>query len=100
MREKAVALQYQDINQLPRVLASGVGEVARQIMQIAEEFGVPVQHDDVLTEMLAKLNVGSVISPESYRLVAEVLCFLYQTDQEWQKEHPLLRAVLEPKLIP
>lgn len=97
MREKAIALQYQDIDELPKVIASGVGEVARQIMQMAEEFGVPIQQDDVLAEMLSKLNVGCAISPESYRLVAEVICFLYQTDKEWQKEHPELSQVLEKK---
>lgn len=94
MREKAVALQYQDIDDLPRVVASGAGEVARQILEIAEHFGVPVQQDQVLAEMLSKLNAGAVISPESYRLVAEVICFLYYADQQWAKQHPGLAQVL------
>ncbi len=94
MREKAVALQYKSINDLPQIVASGAGEVARQIMQIAEEFGVPVRRDDVLADMLSRLNIGSVISPESYRLVAEVVCFLYHADQKWREEHKELGAVI------
>ena len=96
MREKAVALQYQDTSHLPKVVASGAGEIARQILQIAEEYGVPVHKDDVLTEMLSRLNVGSVISPESYRLVSEVICFLYHVDREFLAKNEEVTLSLNP----
>ena len=96
MREKAVALQYQDTSHLPKVVASGAGEIARQILQIAEEYGVPVHKDDVLTEMLSRLNVGSVISPESYRLVAEVICFLYNVDREFATRNEATPSLTHP----
>ena len=50
---------------------------------------------EVLTEMLSKLNTGSVISPESYRLVAEVICFLYHMDRKWAGEHKEIGRVIE-----
>lgn len=95
MRERAVALHYQDVEELPRILATGAGEIARQIIRIAQQHGIPVQRDDELTELLSKLDPGGVISPESYRLVAEVICFLYYTDREWQKAHRQLAPAIE-----
>ncbi|MDC0357363.1 EscU/YscU/HrcU family type III secretion system export apparatus switch protein [Oligoflexia bacterium] len=93
-REKAVALQYTERDDLPKVLASGAGEIARQIMKLAEEHDVPVQHDQSLANMLSSLNIGADISPETFKLVAEVISFLYHTDQKWQEEHPFLNGVM------
>ena len=93
MQKKAVALQYQDIHKLPHVIASGAGDLAREILRTAEEFGVPVEENSKLTEMLAPLKTGAPISPETYRLVAEIICFLYRTDIEWKSAHSQLEDV-------
>ena len=98
IREQAVALQYQELDDLPRVVATGAGEIARQIVAIAQEHHIPIERDSTLTDLLGKLSVGSTISPESFRLVAELMCFLYHTDLEFKKSHPSLEAVMEPKL--
>lgn len=95
IREKAVALQYEDVEALPRILASGAGEIARQIVSIAQRHGVPVHQDSSLTDLLSQLQVGSVISPESFRLLAEIVCFLYYTDCEWRREHASLAPIIE-----
>lgn len=94
-RAKAVALEYSDPNKLPRVLAHGSGEVAKKIVEVADQNGIPVERDDALTEMLSKVGEGSVITPESFRLVADVICFLYHVDQEWRTKHAELKAVIE-----
>jgi flagellar biosynthesis protein len=67
------------------VVAAGVGEVAKRILTLAEEHGVPVQRDDTLVEILKKLPLGYEIPPEAYRLVAELLAWLFRTDLEWRK---------------
>ncbi len=95
-REQAVALQYQGFDDLPRVVASGAGEIARQIVAIAQEHHIPIERDSTLTDLLGKLSVGSTVSPESFRLVAELMCFLYHTDLEFKKTHSSLKPVLEP----
>lgn len=87
-REKAVALQYRDRDQLPKIVATGAGEIAREILRIAKEHDVPIEHDETLAGMLSQLGTGSTISPESFRLVAEIMCFLYQADLEFQRTHP------------
>lgn len=96
-RQRAIALQYHDPKELPRILATGAGEIAKKIVELAESNGVPIQADDSLTDVLSKLEVGSAISPQSYKLVAEVLAFLYHTDKEWREKHAHLKDVMEPK---
>ncbi len=92
---RAIALQYSDIDALPRVLANAAGEAAQQIIKLADEYGVPIERDEELTQMLSNIPVGSVISPESYRLVATIISFLYHTDQEWREGHQMLAPVLD-----
>lgn len=58
----AIALGYDPAgDDLPRVIASGRGAIARQMLAIAEHHGVAVQHDRALAELLRPLEVGSPI---------------------------------------
>ncbi|HBT48214.1 MAG TPA: flagellar biosynthesis [Peptococcaceae bacterium] len=84
--KKAVALQYEEKEDAaPRVLAAGRGPVAERIIETAREAGVPIHQDPDLAEMLSKLSIGMQIPPELYRLVAEVLVFIYSLDREAAK---------------
>lgn len=81
-RQLAVALRYnEDREAAPRVLAKGRGKVAEKILDIAREQNIPVRDDPDLVEMLAKLDVGSLIPTELYPAVAEVLAFVYKQNQ-------------------
>jgi flagellar biosynthesis protein len=80
--KQAVALRYSpEAGQLPTVVAKGKGKVAEQILQKAQEHRVPVQEDASLVEVLSKLDLDQEIPPELYRLVAEILSFIYRSDQ-------------------
>ena len=70
---KAVALKY-DIDQdfAPVVVASGYGPIAEQIIDIAEQKGIPVFRDDSIASMLCMLDVGKSIPAELYEIVARV----------------------------
>lgn len=96
VREKAVALQYDDPNDLPRVTASGCGEIAKRIIAIAEEHGVPIQRSDALAELLSTVRHGDEIPPESYALAAEVISFLYHVDKAWRESHQFLEPLIGP----
>ena len=63
----------------PRVVASGRGAVAEQILQIAFERGVKVRTDSDLAEILAAVEVESEIPLAALAGVAEILRYLYQT---------------------
>lgn len=88
--EQAVALRYAAGDELPRVVARGAGEIARRIVELAEEHKVPIFESDSLSSLLAKVDPGSTIPRESFEIVAEILCFLYHTDKEWRAGHPML----------
>ena len=63
--------------QAPRVTASGDGELARQILELAREHHVPLRSDPRLLELLAQVPVGEQIPRELYVAVAKVLVFVY-----------------------
>ncbi|UHA73954.1 EscU/YscU/HrcU family type III secretion system export apparatus switch protein [Paenibacillus sp. 481] len=85
-RAKAVALKYDPKQgEAPVVVAKGQGLLADRILDKARESGVPVQEDASLVEVLSKIDIDQQIPPELYHLVAEVLSFIYRTDQRATK---------------
>ncbi len=93
-KKSAVALTYQELDQLPKISASGTGQIAEQILELAKKNNIPIQEDRALTELLKQLPVGSPISPEAFRLVAEIVVFLYNADKEWREKHPFVAGAL------
>ena len=56
-KQAAAALKYNpDLNYAPVVVASGLGELAKKIINIADENGVPVYRDDSTAALLVMLN--------------------------------------------
>lgn len=78
-RPRAVALTY-DVAAMPapEVSAVGQGEIAERIIALAKENNVPIRHDPDLVTLLAQLDIGQIIPPELYAVVAEVLAFVYR----------------------
>ena len=74
--KKAVALSYEAGEVAPKIVATGKGELAEKIVKTAEESKVPVHKDDKLADTLSKLEIGDVIPPELYEIVAEILVFV------------------------
>ncbi|MGE6893685.1 EscU/YscU/HrcU family type III secretion system export apparatus switch protein [Priestia flexa] len=86
-KQKAVALTYnQERDEAPRTVAKGSGEVAKRIIEQAQEHNVPVQKDASLTELVSTLTIHEKIPSELYEVVAEVFAFVYQLDQEIKKK--------------
>jgi flagellar biosynthesis protein len=78
---KAVALTYDPANAAaPVVTAAGQGLVAEEIIRRAQAAGVPVTEDPRLAAVLSQIDVGAVIPPELYTVVAEVLAYVYRLD--------------------
>ena len=76
---KAVALKYDDKkNKAPRVIATGRGEIAEKIIEVAKAHNVPLYEDKNLIQILEALELETEIPPELYRAVAEVLAFIYR----------------------
>ena len=78
---KAVAVQYdEDVAPSPRVVASGKGAIAEQILAIAFAQGVKVREDADLVEVLSQVEVDSPIPLEAFAAVAEILAYVYKAN--------------------
>ncbi len=79
---KAVALGYDlERDPAPRVIATGKGAVADAIVALAEKHDIAIHKDENLVEVLSALELDSVIPMEAYMAVAEILNYLYRTNQ-------------------
>lgn len=80
-RPVAVALKYELGSQsLPRVVATGRGHVAEQILELAFANDVKVREDADLVEILSALDVDSEIPVEAIVAVAEILSHVYRAN--------------------
>ena len=78
-KKKAVALGYnRSKDNAPKVLASGAGEIANRIIDLAKEHDIPIKEDPDLIEILSKVEVDQEIPPNLYKAVAEIFSFLYK----------------------
>lgn len=77
----AVAIAYNPGDAAPKILATGKGVVAEKIIEKAKEENVPFYKDNKLAETLSKLEIGDMIPPELYEVVAEILVFVDDMDR-------------------
>lgn len=79
--KQAIALSYDPSDDAPKVVASGRGILADKIIEKAQEFDVPIHKDDKLADTLSRLEIGEMIPPELYEVVAEILIFVDSMDK-------------------
>lgn len=75
--KKAVALFYDGQN-APAVSASGSGDLARQIIEIAREHGIPLFENETLLKLLTDIGIGEEIPETLYLCIAQVIAFAYK----------------------
>ena len=79
--KQAIALSYNPEEDAPKVIASGKGQLAEKIIEKAKEHDVPIHRDDKLADTLSRLEIGDMIPPELYEVVAEILVFVDAMDK-------------------
>ncbi|MCW2237386.1 EscU/YscU/HrcU family type III secretion system export apparatus switch protein [Azospirillum canadense] len=80
-RPVAVALKYEPGAQsLPRIVATGKGHVADQILELAFANGVKVREDADLVQILSAVDIDSEIPIEAIAAVAEILAYVYRAN--------------------
>jgi flagellar biosynthesis protein len=78
-RPKAAALRYENgRDAAPRLVAKGQGTIAEKILQLAKDNQIPVHEDPTLIEILSKMDLEEQIPGECYRVVAEILAWIYK----------------------
>lgn len=79
--KQAIALEYNPQEDAPKVIASGRGALAERIIDRARENDIPIHRDDKLADTLSRLEIGDMIPPELYEVVAEILIFVDSMDK-------------------
>jgi len=81
---RAAAIAYDpSSHDAPILAAFGEGQLAKKIVEVAKEAGIPILPDPDLSAMLSQVSVGDEISPEMYEAVAKVLAFVSEVDRTY-----------------
>ena len=85
-KKSALAVHYDKVkDNAPRVVAKGKGTIADKIIELAQENNIPIHEDPDLIEVLSKLDLGQEIPPDLYKLIAEVLVYVYRSNNKVNK---------------
>ena len=85
-KTSAISIQYKkDENSAPKVTAKGQGWVAEKIIAMAEEQSIPIKSDKDLITLLEKIDVGQEIPESLYKIVAELLAWVYNLNKEYPR---------------
>jgi flagellar biosynthesis protein len=81
--QKAVALKYdRSADRAPRVTAKGKGDVAKNIIKVAELHKLPIKKDEDLIELLSKVELDREVPENLYKAVAELFSYIYKTSKK------------------
>jgi flagellar biosynthesis protein len=81
--KKAVALKYErSKDRAPRVTAKGKGEVANNIIKVAELHKLPIKKDEDLIELLSKVEIDREVPENLYKAVAELFSYIYNVSKK------------------
>jgi len=93
IKNLAISLKYSGgSNHAPKVTAKGQGWVAEKIIAMAEQQNIPIKKDKDLVALLEKVDVGREIPESLYKLVAELLAWVYQLNNEYSKNRKTNRV--------
>lgn len=81
--KKAAALRYDTTKEsAPRVVAKGEGQVAENIIKIAQLNNLPIKKDEDLIELLSKVELDKEVPQALYKAVAELFSFIYKISKK------------------
>lgn len=96
---RAIALEY-DGASAPRISALGEDAVAREIIALAREHGVPLLENAELAGLLAQLDLGDEIPETLYRCVAQIIAFAYRLRGRFPRDWTTPEGGTEPGATP
>ena len=78
----AIALRYkQEIDDAPRVIASGTGNIADKIIAEAKKANIPIKQDADLASLLALVNLNEYIPFEAFYMAAKIFTCIYNQNK-------------------
>lgn len=80
---RAAALKYnQNEDSAPHLIAKGKGNIAEKIIAEAEKNNIPIREDEDIIKVLMQMNIGDEIPEDLYRVIAEILSFIYLLEEK------------------
>ncbi len=88
----AVGIKYSEAGgEAPTIIAKGFGELAQEIVEVAQQNGVLIHEDPYLSQFLNQLDLGQEIPPQLYHVIAELIAFSYvlqgKFPESWAASH-------------
>jgi len=75
----AIAIEYQEGMQAPKVLAKGAHKTAERIIELARQHSIPVvQNIPLARAMFKRIEIDQEITADLYLAMAEVLAYVYR----------------------
>ena len=91
-RKSVVSLKYKKgKDSAPKITAKGKGWVAEKIIKMAHENNIPIREDRDLLNLLSEIDVGQEVPESLYKVVAELLAWVYQLNQNFQQSQQVNR---------
>lgn len=87
---QAIAIKYdKDSKKAPTIVASGRGKIAKKILELAEDNKIPMVEDPKLSKLLSSLKIKSEIPSNLFKVVAEILAFIFYLEKMASKRSKL-----------
>ena len=83
-QRQAIALNWDPyLDEAPTMTAKGGGFIADEIIRLAKENNIPIREDRDLVQVFSMLDIGASIPPEIHTAIAEILAFIYWSNQQY-----------------
>ena len=84
IKRSAVSLKYDSrASKSPLVTAKGKGLIADKIIALAKDNNIPIKEDPDLVQLLSQVDLNREIPASLYKVVAELLSFVYKLNNEY-----------------
>ncbi len=80
----AIALQWDPyLDAASRITAKGSGALADEMIRLARLYQIPVREGRDLVQIFSLLDAGATIPLEVHTAIAEILVFIYWSNQQY-----------------
>ena len=77
---QAVALKYPEGAEVPFITAKGKGELAKKIIETAQENNICIEENEALVNLLSAEEVNAAVPEEAYSALAVIFAFILERE--------------------
>jgi flagellar biosynthesis protein len=87
MDKKVVAIKYKELHDdVPSVIAKGIGKIADKIIEIAKENNIPILKNTKVVNELYSLDIPSDIPEDMYFIVAKIIAYTLKLNKKKEEK--------------